>query len=101
MYIQDCIGEAYGGNQARDTRQTLIHSEKNIRKGILQKIDKDPRVTKVGNFLRKTSLDELASLRNVLKGDMSLVGPRPHMPHEVAQYETRHKRLFTIHPGIT
>lgn len=101
MYIDDCIGEQYGGTDARKKRQTLIHSDKNVRKGILQKIQDDPRVTKVGRFLRKTSLDELPSLWNVLLGDMSLVGPRPHMPHEVEQYETRHKRLFTIKPGIT
>lgn len=101
MFVDDCIGDSYGGKSAREKRQILIHSDKNIRKGILQKIQDDPRVTKVGRFLRKTSLDELPSLRNVLIGEMSLVGPRPHMPHEVAQYQARHKRLLTIKPGIT
>jgi exopolysaccharide biosynthesis polyprenyl glycosylphosphotransferase len=101
MYVEDCIGEGYGWLDARQKRQALINSDKNTRKGILQKIHDDPRVTLVGRFLRKTSLDELPSLWNVLWGDMSLVWPRPHMPHEVAQYQPRHKRLLTIKPGIT
>jgi lipopolysaccharide/colanic/teichoic acid biosynthesis glycosyltransferase len=101
MYLQDCIWDSYGGAQARTKRQQLMNSDKNVRKGILQKIQDDPRVTKVGKFLRKTSLDELASLWNVFVGEMSLVWPRPHMPHEVAQYQAWHKRLLTIKPGIT
>lgn len=71
------------------------------RKGPLIKIKNDPRITSFGKFLRKTSIDELPNLWNVFKGDMSLVGPRPHLPEEVAEYEERHKFLLAIKPGIT
>lgn len=71
------------------------------RNGPLFKIKNDPRVTSVGKFLRKTSLDELPQLWNVLKGEMSLVGPRPHLPEEVKQYQEHQKRTLTIKPGIT
>lgn len=66
------------------------------------KLTADPRITTIGRFLRKTSLDELPQLLNVLKGDMSLVGPRPPIPYEFEQYHTWHKRrLLTVKPGIT
>ena len=65
------------------------------------KIKNDPRVTPIGRFLRKTSLDELPQLINVLKGEISLVGPRPHLPEEVAKYQKQHKFVLTIKPGIT
>ena len=69
--------------------------------GPMFKMKDDPRVTKVGKFIRKTSLDELPQLWNVLKGDMSLVGPRPSLPKEVAQFEEwMHKRL-DVKPGLT
>ena len=69
--------------------------------GPMFKMKDDPRVTKVGKFIRKTSLDELPQLWNVLKGDMSLVGPRPSLPKEVAQFEDwMHKRL-EVKPGLT
>ncbi len=67
----------------------------------LVKIKNDPRITKVGKFLRKSSLDELPNFINVLKGEMSLVGPRPHLPEEVAKYQKHHKFVLTIKPGIT
>jgi len=73
----------------------------NERDGPLFKIKDDPRITNVGRFLRKTSLDELPQLINVLRGEMSLVGPRPHEPEEVAQYQKYHRQLLTIKPGIT
>lgn len=69
--------------------------------GPLFKIKDDPRITRFGKFLRRFSLDELLQLINVLKGEMSLVGPRPHEPEEVARYETHHKKLLNIKPGIT
>jgi lipopolysaccharide/colanic/teichoic acid biosynthesis glycosyltransferase len=69
--------------------------------GPVFKIQDDPRVTRVGRFLRRYSLDELPQLWNVLKGDMSLVGPRPPVPHEVAQYETFERRRLSMRPGIT
>jgi len=65
------------------------------------KVKNDPRITKVGGFLRKFSLDELPQLWSVLKGDMSLVGPRPSFPHELARYESWHRRKLSIKPGIT
>jgi lipopolysaccharide/colanic/teichoic acid biosynthesis glycosyltransferase len=68
----------------------------------IYKIQKDPRVTKVGRFLRKTSLDEIPQFINVLKGDMSLVGPRPAIPYEIAEYEAWHlRRVMECKPGIT
>lgn len=69
--------------------------------GPLFKTHNDPRVTPFGKFLRKTHLDEFPQLFNVLRGEMSLVGPRPHEPEEVAKYEKRHRKLLTIKPGIT
>ncbi|MDO4239212.1 sugar transferase [Micrococcus sp.] len=68
---------------------------------ILFKMKDDPRVTRVGSFIRRTSIDELPQLVNVLRGDMSLVGPRPHLPHEVAQYGEYVHRRFLVQPGIT
>ena len=69
--------------------------------GPVFKLHEDPRVTPVGRFLRRWSLDELPQLWNVLRGDMSLVGPRPPVPHEVAQYETFETRRLSMRPGIT
>jgi exopolysaccharide biosynthesis polyprenyl glycosylphosphotransferase len=77
-------------------------AEQNIRKeGPLVKIQNDPRITKVGRIIRKTSIDELPQLFSVLYGTMSLVGPRAHLPEEVSKYENRHKFVLTIKPGIT
>jgi lipopolysaccharide/colanic/teichoic acid biosynthesis glycosyltransferase len=66
------------------------------------KLTDDSRVTKFGGFLRKTSLDELPQLWNVLRGDMSLVGPRPPIPYELAFYDTwHHRRVLDVKPGLT
>ena len=73
----------------------------NIMSGPVFKVINDPRLTKVGKFLRKISLDELPQLWNVLKGDMSLVGPRPPIPEEVKQYERWQRRRLSMRPGIT
>jgi lipopolysaccharide/colanic/teichoic acid biosynthesis glycosyltransferase len=69
--------------------------------GPVFKIKDDPRLTKVGKFIRKTSIDELPQLINVLVGDMSLVGPRPPVPEEVCQYYLSDIRRLSIRPGIT
>ena len=69
--------------------------------GPVFKIKNDPRITPIGKFIRKTSIDELPQLINVLKGEMSLVGPRPPLPSEVDQYEWLHRRRLSIKPGIT
>lgn len=69
--------------------------------GPLFKMKNDPRVTPFGRFIRKTSIDELPQLFNVLKGTMSLVGPRPHEPQEVARYTQNQKKLLSIKPGMT
>ncbi len=71
------------------------------REGPLVKIKDDPRVTRVGKFIRRYSLDELPELFLVLVGRMSLVGPRPHLPEEVARYKDNHRRILTVKPGIT
>ena len=76
-----------------------INSEDN--KGQPLKITNDPRVTRVGKFLRKFSLDELPQLINVLKGDMSIVGPRPCLPYEYEIYKDWHKKRTSVRPGIT
>jgi exopolysaccharide biosynthesis polyprenyl glycosylphosphotransferase len=73
----------------------------NEMKGYMFKMKDDPRITKVGKFLRNTSLDELPQFWNVLKGDMSLVGTRPPTVDEVEHYETYHRRRISIKPGLT
>ena len=75
--------------------------EKNEMKGFMFKMTDDPRITKVGKFIRSTSIDELPQFWNVLKGDMSLVGTRPPTVDEFKQYEARHKRRLSMKPGLT
>jgi exopolysaccharide biosynthesis polyprenyl glycosylphosphotransferase len=79
-------------------KELLKYSE---RKGPLFKMKYDPRITRVGRILRRTRIDELPQLFNVLKNEMSLVGPRPHEPEEVARYEKRHRKVLAIKPGMT
>jgi len=84
---------------AEAMKASLAHL--NERDGVLFKIAKDPRITVVGKFLRRYSLDELPQLFNVLNGDMSLVGPRPPVPGEYKQYALDHLRRLDVKPGIT
>ena len=90
--------------------RTMLENAEALQKGLLRlnemegpvfKIKNDPRVTKVGRILRKLSIDELPQLMNVLKGEMSLVGPRPPIPGEVNQYELKDRRRLSMKPGIT
>ena len=75
--------------------------KKNKMEGLMFKMDDDPRITKVGKFIRKYSIDELPQFFNVVKGDMSLVGTRPPTLDEFEHYESRHKRRLSMRPGIT
>ena len=84
---------------AEELKENL--EEQNEMSGPMFKIKDDPRVTKVGKFIRKTSIDELPQLWNVLKGDMSLVGPRPSLPKEVEQFDNWMFKRLTVRPGLT
>ena len=84
---------------AEELKEKLKH--KNEMSGPMFKMKDDPRVTKVGKFIRKTSLDELPQLWNVLKGDMSLVGPRPSLPKEVEQFDSWMFKRLSVRPGLT
>jgi exopolysaccharide biosynthesis polyprenyl glycosylphosphotransferase len=75
--------------------------DQNEIKGQAFKMTADPRITRVGRFLRKSSLDELPQLWNVLRGEMSLVGPRPPLPSEVEGYDVWHRRRLSMKPGMT
>lgn len=86
-------------NNAEDLLPDLI--DQNEAAGPMFKMSDDPRVTKVGRFLRRTSIDELPQLINVLKGDMSLVGPRPALPHEALQWNDDLRERLRVQPGIT
>ena len=84
---------------AEELKKSL--EKENEMSGPMFKIKKDPRITRVGRFIRKTSIDELPQLINVLKGDMSLVGPRPSLPKEVEAFEPWMKERLTVLPGLT
>lgn len=87
-----CVG-------AEDKLENLL--SQNEMDGPVFKIKDDPRITRVGKFIRKTSIDELPQLLNVLKGDMSIVGPRPALPREVEQYSDYEKQRLTVAPGLS
>lgn len=84
---------------AEELKQQL--QSQNEMSGPMFKIKNDPRITKIGRFIRKTSIDELPQLLNVIKGDMSLVGPRPPLPSEVAEYSDYDKQRLYVTPGCT
>lgn len=101
MYTHLSDGDGYGGTDAYKFRLELWKvNARGGAQGPFLKIKDDPRVTRVGKFLRKTKLDELPQFLNVLKGDMSMIGPRAHVIDEVERYRDMHRRLFTIKPGI-
>ena len=80
--------------------RTMVHGAEHIGAGLAVNAG-DARITRVGKFLRRTSLDELPNLVNVLKGEMAIVGPRPTLPSQVAQYTERERGRLAVRPGIT
>lgn len=84
-----------------DAVKAKLAKERRIEDRFIFKLKDDPRITKIGHVIRKTSIDELPQLFNVLKGDMSLVGPRPPLPEEVARYDSLYSTRLLVKPGIT
>jgi lipopolysaccharide/colanic/teichoic acid biosynthesis glycosyltransferase len=109
FYRQDRVGKGarlfkfykFRSMRADSDRMRAELESRNELKGPVFKMKDDPRVTAVGQFLRRSSLDEIPQIFNVLKGDMSIVGPRPALPGEVAKYEAWHRRRLDVKPGIT
>lgn len=102
MFTKDCTGSQFGkaGAAALKKEEALIKKQ-NSKSGPIYKVADDPRITKVGHFIRRWSIDEIPQFWNVFKGEMSLVGPRPHQPREVAGYDREHNIVFSIKPGIS
>ncbi|MEM1401821.1 MAG: sugar transferase [Pseudomonadota bacterium] len=84
-----------------EERKAALMVENEMAGGTTFKMKRDPRITRIGRFIRKASIDELPQLWNVLIGDMSLVGPRPPVPVEVVLYSARHRQRLSVKPGIT
>ena len=109
FFSQNRVGQDYKRFNMYKFRSMCMDAEclldklkgENEMSGPMFKIKEDPRVTKIGKFIRKTSIDELPQLFNILKGDMSLVGPRPSLPKEVAQFTSFQKRRLIAKPGLT
>lgn len=109
LYVQERIGKGAKPFQCYKFRSMYVDADArksdlaklNEAQGPLFKIRNDPRRTKVGRFIRKFSIDELPQLINVMKGEMSMVGPRPPVPSEVDQYETWQRKRFEVLPGMT
>lgn len=109
LFAQTRIGKDGKAFQIYKFRSMIVDADKhksdldslNESEGPTFKIKKDPRITRVGAIIRRTSIDELPQLINVLKGDMSLVGPRPPLPGEVANYTERQRLRLSVVPGLT
>ena len=99
----ECIKFRTMSQEADDILKNLLLKDKSLRKEFkkTQKLKNDPRITPIGKFLRKTSLDELPQFINVLKGDMSLIGPRPIVEEEKVRYGKNLDKVLSIRPGIT
>ncbi len=103
MWRKYCIGPQFKEHEA-ENRKLLekITREYSIDDGPVKRIsERDPRITPLGHFIRRWSIDELPQMWNVLRGEMSIIGPRPHEPEEVANYAPEHRRVLAIKPGIT
>lgn len=94
-------GPGYDQKGKAEAYEQELVQKQSERRGPIYKVLNDPRNTPIGAFLEKWSLDELPQFFNVLKGEISLVGPRPHQPREVEGYEREHKRIFVAKPGLT
>ena len=109
IYVQERVGKNGRKFKFYKVRSMIPNAEKmldelldkNEMDGPAFKIKDDPRITRFGRFIRKTSIDELPQLLNVLKGDLSLVGPRPPLPREVEMYTERQRQRLAVLPGIT
>jgi len=103
MGTEFCDGPRYGGENARVAFQRLLEQDEKLRHEYerTHKLDTDPRVTRVGRFLRATSLDELPQLVNVIRGELSLVGPRPVTEPELSRYGEHVSELLSVRPGLT
>ncbi|EKS4342897.1 exopolysaccharide biosynthesis polyprenyl glycosylphosphotransferase [Clostridium botulinum] len=109
FFIQERVGKNEQAFNMYKFRSMVIDAEerlyklkdKNEMSGPMFKMKEDPRITKIGRFIRKTSIDELPQLFNVLKGEMSLVGPRPNLPREVIKFTDYQKNKFLAKPGLT
>ncbi|MEA3272376.1 MAG: sugar transferase [Patescibacteria group bacterium] len=95
------IGKQFGNQESALEYEKKLIEERGIKAGPVYKIKDDPRVTRFGKLIRKWSVDEFPQFFNCLFGTMSLVGPRPHQPREVALYDKHHQKIFEIKPGIT
>lgn len=109
IFSQQRVGKDGRGFKMYKFRSMVINAEElknkldnlNEVNGPMFKMKNDPRITKVGKFIRKTSIDELPQLINVIKGDMSLVGPRPSLPNEVEKFEPWMLKRLEVKPGLT
>lgn len=101
MHQQYSIGQQFKNQDEALAYEKQLIKERSEKRGPVYKIKDDPRLTGTGRFLRRWSADELPQFWNVLRGDMSLVGPRPHQPREVSQYERHHRHVLHVKPGIT
>lgn len=109
VYVQERVGKDGRKFRFYKLRSMIPHAEqqlddlldRNEMEGPAFKMKDDPRITRFGRFIRRTSIDELPQLLNILKGDMSFVGPRPPLPREVALYTPEQHRRLSITPGLT
>lgn len=109
FYVQERMGQKKKKFKMYKLRSMCVDADKqkaslmelNERDGPAFKIKDDPRITRIGKVIRKTCIDELPQLINIIKGDMSIVGPRPALPNEVQQYDAHYMKRLSVKPGLT